>query len=130
MTTIFLTGDRSMNPVIAIPAAVQIIGEVAATNAVAKLTEADEHFEIVTGDNSGFEQAVRLVLEGLGATLEVVPTGTDPDTDKPAWDTRHEVVNARADRVVFVHTDPLASSIGQSLMKVCGDKVEMPAFTV
>lgn len=128
MTTVFLTGDRSMNPLIAVSLAGQLIAELGVANAIAELTE-NEPFAIVTGDNTGFEQAVRAVLGGLGATPQIIPTGTDPDTGKPAWDTRHEVVNARADRVIFLHTDPLASSLGSSLMKVCGDKVELPALS-
>lgn len=128
MTTIFLTGDRSMNPLLAVQVAGQLVFEIAASNAIASLAGA-EPIAIATGDNAGFERAVRDVLEGLGATPTVVPTGVNPDTDKPAWDTRHEVVNALADRVVFVHTDPLSSSLGASLMKVCGDKVELPSFS-
>lgn len=127
MTTVFLTGDRSMNPLLAVSVAGQLLAEIGAANAIATLTGNDP-IAIATGDNAGFERAIRDVLEGLGATPTVVPTGTDPDTGKPAWDIRHEVVNALADRVVFIHTDPLSSSLGASLMKVCGDKVELPTL--
>jgi hypothetical protein len=126
MTTVFLTGDRSMNPAVAFPVAAKILGDIAVNNVVARLAgDEAQVVEIVTGDNDGFELVIRMLLEGLGATAQVIPTGVTDD-NKPAWDVRHEVVNARCDKVAFVHTDPLGSSIGQSLMRVCGDKVEMP----
>src|SRR5690242_11646681 len=115
---IFLTGDRSM------PEAVSILF---AASSVAQLgiefaTEQDMA-ELGTGDNGGFEAGVRSVLDALGVTYQVVPTGIDPETGKPAWDTRHEVINAAYEKVIFCHTDPLASSIGSSAMKILGDKV-------
>ena len=126
MPKFFITGDRSrrMMP-LEVPLVAGLLAGIMQSNWAAKATGQDEALiEIVTGDNTGVEQVVRDLLETLGATCHVVPTGVDPDTQEPAWDVRHEVVNALADKVVFIHTAPLESSIGKSLEQICGDKVE------
>lgn len=115
---IFLTGDRSMLEGVAVLLAASSIAQLGMQFA----TEQDT-VELGTGDNAGYEAGVRSVLDALGVSYQVVPTGIDPETGKPAWDTRHEVVNAAYEKVVFCHTDPLASSIGSSAMKILGDKV-------
>jgi hypothetical protein len=129
---LFITGERSrrMMPVM-MPVVAGMLVQVMQANWIAQATDQpDARIEIVTGDNTGVEQLVRDLLAGLGAPCHVVPTGVDPDTQEPAWDTRHEVVNALADHVLFVHTSPLDSSLGKSLLKVCGDKVEFALETV
>lgn len=120
MTNLFLTGDRSMNPMLALPLAASALANFALQGVMD-----GESVNVGTGDNGGFEEAVRQYCATLGIPVHVIPTGTDPDTEKPAWDTRHEVVGAWADLVTFAHTDPLGSSIGKSAMKVLGDKVQM-----
>lgn len=120
MTKVFLTGDRSLPEPLALLAAASAVAQLN----LKAITEGDE-LEIGTGDNVGFEQGVREFLEHLHVPFTTVPTGVDPDTEKPAWDTRHEVVNAGFDKVYLLHGDPLSSSIGASAMKVLGDKVEL-----
>lgn len=118
---VFLTGDRSMPDEVALMAGASTILQIAIESVVT-----GNPVQLSTGDNKGFEQGVRAIAGALGVELEVVPTGVDPDTHKPAWDTRHELVNLMADKVVFLHNDPLSSSIGASLLKqVDGDKVQM-----
>ncbi len=129
---LFITGERSrrMMPIM-MPAALAVITQVMHNNWVAQATgQPEARFDIVTGDNTGVEQLVRDLLNGVGAAYQVVPTGIDPDTQEPAWDVRHEVVNALADRVAFIHTSPLESSLGRSLLQACGDKVEFVVETV
>jgi len=117
---VFLTGDRSMPEPLALMTAASTIAQVTMEAAAA-----ETNVVFSTGDNGGFEQGVRAILKSLNVDHQVIPTGVNPETKKPAWDTRHEVANAACEKAVFVHTDPLSSSIGSSLMKVMGDKVTM-----
>lgn len=119
-TTVFVTGDRSMPE----PIALAVAGHIVTQLATAAALEGGK-VQFATGDNIGFEQGFRAIADAMGLPTQVVPTGVDPDTSKPAWDTRHEVVNAIADRVLLVHTDPLASSIGKSLQRVAPDKLDL-----
>jgi hypothetical protein len=115
---VFLTGDRSMAPELGV---VYAAGAVAQMMAEAALS--GEPLELSTGDNDGFEAGVRAALGTINAPVHVVATGVDSETSKPAWDTRHEVVDSFADKVVIFHSSPLESSIAKSAMKVLGDKV-------
>ena len=85
--------------------------------------------EFSTGDNEGFEACALAVLQSLSMGVLVVPTGKNEDGHR-AWDTRHEVVGSFADRVVYVHPDPLSSNVAQSALKVLGDKVTLAGHEV
>ena len=118
---LFLTGDRAMHPELALVIASGVLAREAVL-----ANQADEKIELIgTGDNDGFESGVRSLCSTLGIACQVVQTGVNPDTSKPAWDTRHELVDAGFEKVVMAHSDPLASSIGSSAMKVLGDKLDI-----
>lgn len=121
MTKIFLTGDRSRPAPVAVLFAASTIAQLAIT---AALTPNDPPLELFTGDNTGFEQGVRDFCASLGIPVTIIPTGT-LEGGEPAWDTRHEVVNAATDRIVFVHDSPMHSHVVGSLLRVAGDKVEL-----
>lgn len=118
MTKIFLTGDRSINPLLGVAYTASVVAQLAT-----EATLNGEELEFSTGDNDGFEACARAFFQTFNVNVQVVATGVDPDTEKPAWDTRHEVVDSFADKVVVVHSSPLESSIAKSALKVLGDKV-------
>ena len=104
---IFLTGDRSLDPMVSV---------LAAAHVVQQLTVSDPDLELVTGDLRGFEAAVRyLVPEAQVTESSALPGG------KPDFDARHARVAKDVDLAVFVHPDPLDSRIYQSLVKFFDD---------
>lgn len=114
---VMITGDRSLLGHNAAAVAAGIIGQLGYECAVA-----EDKLELYTGELDGFEAAVRLIAGGLGMLCTLVPTGD-------GFDSRHELVNSFMDKVVFIHGDPLASSIGKSLVKeIDEDKLVMPVF--
>ncbi len=112
MSKVFLTGDRSMPEVLAV------------LPTVAQITQLRKEFgpdvELVTGTNSGFENVVRLVCEAMDVPVLTLEQSTGED-GKPDWDARHGQLTD-FDRVVFVHGDPLSSSIGKSLTQFVDDE--------
>ena len=119
MTNVFLTGDRQMHPQAALVCAASAVNQLA----LETVTSGDE-LTISTGDNKGFEAGVRQVLEKLKVPFELVATNQSDETGKPDWDERHtRLEQLGVDKVVLVHPEPLASSIGASAMKVLADKV-------
>jgi len=126
MTRIFLTGDRSLDPAASLVLAASTISQLGLEGAAS-----GEPIELVTGDNKGFEQSIRSFCDALKIPYETYPTGVNPDTGKPAWDTRHEMVNLTCDQVIFLHVDPQSSSIGASLFRTVEEgKIVMPVFAL
>lgn len=103
MTDIFITGDRSVDPLTAIPMVLKALEH----------SGVQESDTLATGSMEfGIERAVRYLLR---ADQLVYSTN---DEGKPDFDGLFEVVAKTFDKVVFVHSDPLASKIGASLVKV------------
>lgn len=103
----FLTGDRSLDPVTSVAAAVQVI----AALPVADVTD------VYTGDLNGVERAVRYLLPGVNV-IESLAT----DDGKPNLNERHERVRSLVDGAVLIHPDPLDSRIYASLVEFFGDE--------
>jgi hypothetical protein len=104
MSTVFITGDRSLNPVIAANAVLSVISQ---------LLDQEPEIEIGTGDlEGGVERAVRYFLPNA---IEVKHNITD--AGYVDFDERHKRVAGTFDRVVFIHPDPLGSRIGKSLVE-------------
>ena len=120
MTTIYLTGDRSVEPLSAVnvtAAVLQLIVEREGPNV-----------KIITGDAiTGIERAVRYLLP-LGAVLTVAERKPKSATnEKPDFDEFHTRIKPLVDAVYIVHGDPLVSSIAKSAMRVFpGDIIRFP----
>lgn len=117
---IFLTGDRSLHPVGAVMLAADVISAVQQEYPGIMLED------FATGDQSGFEAAVRYMLPGV--TVVSANERTD-GSGKPDLDERHKRVKflGKMGREVgsisvwFVHADPLDSRVFKSLCNVFED---------
>lgn len=103
---IFLTGDRSLNPVIAVAAAAQVVAAL----------PVEDVTDLYTGDLGGFESAVRYLLPGVN-----VVESSALDNGKPDLGAVHAAVRPLVDAAVFVHPDPLDSRVYASLVEHFGD---------
>jgi hypothetical protein len=103
---IYLTGDRSMNPVIAVAAAAQ----------VAAMLPVEDVTDLYTGDLGGFESAVRYLVPGVNI-VESLAT----DAGKPDLHELHGRVRPMVDAAVLVHPDPLDSRVYASLVEFFED---------
>jgi len=119
MTTVYLTGDRSIDPLTAANLAAAAIQDL--------VHEAHGDIEFVTGDApSGIEKAVRYLVPE--ARLSVVTRQLDED-GRPNLDLAHEAIKAEHPGVVpvLLHSAPLDSKIGASAVKVFGEEaVKLP----
>jgi hypothetical protein len=124
MTSIFLTGDRSIPSEIAL-----VLASGAIANLGLQAAASAEPVEIWTGDSMGFEAGVREVTEALQIPIQVLGTPLLSDgSGKPDWDQRHRLADNVCDRLVIVHGDPLSSSIGASALKILGDKAQLASL--
>lgn len=113
MTSYFITGDRSLDPITAL----NVLG-------VALRDRLQDGDTVYTGNlSTGIERAVRYAF--LDATTMYY---SQTDDDRPDFAGLFEIVNGtpKIDRVLFIHPDPLASRIGSALVAtVDPDKLEM-----
>lgn len=115
---IFLTGDRSLHPVGAVMLAADVI------TAVQREYPGIMLEDFATGDQGGFEAAVRYMLPGV-----TVVSAKERTDGKPDLDERHKRVQflGKMGRepsgvsVWFVHADPLDSRVFKSLCNVFED---------
>jgi hypothetical protein len=123
-TMIFLTGDRSLDPVLSF---------VVANSMLMRLQTEYEGItpqDIATGDLSGFEAAVRYLVPEASVVSSV--EGSDGRVD---LDERHGRVRRLLEMsgdgiaVWFVHPDPLDSRVFKSLCGVFGDE-ELRVMTI
>ena len=120
---VFITGDRSINPLLGIEAVGSLVSQIGANALVRGQT-----ITLMTGDNDGVEWIVREFLASLSVKIETLETPKLED-GTPDWDTRSDTLENVCDQVFFVHSDPLASSIGKSLVAhVSEDKLVIPLF--
>lgn len=113
-TKVFITGDRSVDPVTAFGVTLPVLA------GLVNSFGADVGF--ATGSmNSGVERAVRYILPGVTEFPHV-----NTDEGYIDFDARHKQVIEDADYVVFIHSDPLASRIGKSLVDIVPeDRLQM-----
>lgn len=116
-TTIYLTGDRSFQPV----PAVSIVNLVL----MQELLKHPEGIKVLTGDSvSGIERAVRyLIPEG---TVGVFQREADEE-GRVDFDGPHKQLASQVDKVIVIHTDPLNSRLAKSVAQnFPPEKVEYP----
>lgn len=117
---IYITGDRSINPL----AAVQVVGATIA-NIAMKAKATNEPFALITGNApQGIEAAVRYLVPKQAVKVferEMTAEG------KVDFDTQHYLIKDDVEEVIFLHTDPLSSTVGKSVAKIFdADKVRYP----
>lgn len=117
MTTVYLTGDRSMSPMAAVGVTNLIIMKL--------LNDHPEGIVIVTGDSpSGIEKAVRYLIPQ--AALKVFARELDEE-GRPDFDGAHKALLSEVDEVVVIHTDPLNSRLTKSVAQTFpAEKVHYP----
>jgi hypothetical protein len=117
MKNIFITGDRSMEPYLA----------AGAVNAILKdlVRQTGGDLAIGTGNCAGgIERAVRFLVPD--SAMNLAHYSYDED-GKPDFESTFRELEDVIDQVVFIHTDPLSSSIGRAIAAVFPDeKVTMP----
>lgn len=108
---VFITGDRSAHPAMFGFAAIELLRAVGRGETV------------VTGESAGIEDAVRQIAKQADIEIEVALDPPLGDNGKPDWDVRHKALAAQEDvRFVLIHSDPMDSRIGASLMRCVGDE--------
>lgn len=115
MTTIFVTGDRSLNPVTAFGIVAPVVNKL--------ITDHPEGVRFVTGDAlSGIERAMRYVIPDHFIHVITRTTDAEGHTD---WDASAKEAAGLADMAVVIHTDPLSSRLAKSVTKHF-ENVEFP----
>lgn len=117
MKTIYITGDRSLDPLTA------ALNAGAMLNMIAEQQGTD--ISVITGDApTGVENAVRYLF---GASEKLTVVSRKVTDDKPDHDEFHNRLKASVDEVYILHGAPLDSSITKSAMRVFDpDKVHLP----
>lgn len=115
MTTVFVTGDRSMSPTMAFGIVVPVITKIAQDN--------PEGVRFVTGDAvTGIERAVRYFLPEQFVTVVAREADAEGHVD---FDKSSAEAAGVADYAVVIHADPLNSRLAKSVAKAF-TKVEFP----
>lgn len=115
MTTVFVTGDRSMSPTTAFGIVLPVITKIAHDN--------PEGVRFVTGDAvTGIERAVRYLLPEQFVQLVNREVDAEGHVD---FDKSSAEAAGIADYAVVIHTDPLNSRLAKSVAKAFA-KVEFP----
>lgn len=109
---IFITGDRSLHPLVAVAAVAQTVSDL-----VEKYSDG-EHIQFYTGSvETGVERAVRYLVPDVQVIVHSLT-----DEGYIDFDGRHEIMKAEADIAVLIHPSPLESRIGASLAKSFADE--------
>jgi hypothetical protein len=117
MKKIFITGDRSMDPVVAAGAVEAILKDLVVQN--------QGELAVATGNLAGgVERAVRYLLpEGDVNVFHYEET----DEGYIDFDEMFAELADESDEVVFVHMDPQSSRIGKSIFAhVSSEKIRLP----
>lgn len=113
---ILITGDRSMNPVLAVNVVAKVLQVLVENN-----PELYGH-DFCAGDLTGVERAVHYLLP----TARLFRYG-ETDEGKPDFDGTYSILAGDVDRVVVLHSDPLVSSVAKAVMRnFPEDKVWLP----
>lgn len=117
MKKIFITGDRSMDPVKAAGAVEAILKDLIVQN--------DGDLAVATGNLAGgVERAVRYLLPE--ADVNVFPYEQTAD-GLINFDEMFAALADESDEIVFVHMDPQSSRIGKAIFAhVPSEKIRMP----
>jgi len=118
MTKIFITGDRSVDPLNAISHVLAVVQRVNEDGLVDSSTEPELYTDSF---ETGVPRAVKYLYP---EAKELVHSLTDEGY--PALDELYEHANTEMDLVYFVHTDAFNSRVGMALMsKVDSDKLQL-----
>jgi hypothetical protein len=117
MKKIFITGDRSMDPVRAAGAVEAILKDLVVQN--------NGDLSIATGNLAGgVERAVRYLLPDEMTNVFPYEETADGHVD---FDEMFAALANESDEIVFVHMDPQSSRIGKSIFAhVPSEKIRMP----
>jgi hypothetical protein len=107
--TLYITGDRAINPLAA-------VNLVAGALSILTLENKAEPFAIVTGNApTGVERAVRYLIPAQAVKVFEREKTAEGKVD---FDTQHTLIKDDVDEVIFLHTEPLGSTIGKSVAKI------------
>jgi hypothetical protein len=117
MKRIFITGDRSMDPMTAVNLVDLILQKI--------ILETQGDFAVGTGNlNHGVERAVRYLVPEEAMNLATYELG---DEGSILFEHVFKDLEPVTDEVIFIHTDPLASTIGKALaFTFPPEKIRMP----
>lgn len=117
MKKIFITGDRSMDPVLAVRVVDQVLRGLVSEN--------HGDLAIATGNlSAGVERAVRYLLPDQMANVFPYEHTEDGRVD---FEEMFKDLGTESDEIVFVHGDPSSSRIGKALFAtVPSEKITMP----
>jgi hypothetical protein len=117
MKKIFITGDRSMDPVKAAGAVEAVIKDLIDQN--------NGDLAVATGNLAGgVERAVRYLLPEGDVNVFPYEQTADGHVD---FDEMFAALADESDEIVFVHMDPASSRIGKALFKIVpSEKITMP----
>lgn len=123
MKKIYITGDRSIDPLTSVSLVNIVLTKIAHEQQVVHYEERGVRF--VTGNSkTGIERGARYLLPE--AATDVVHYDTNAD-GKPEFDEIHRILAPEVDEVWFIHPDPLSSRIGKSLHQHFPiEKIKMP----
>lgn len=123
MATIYITGDRAINPWISVNLAAQVVQ--LAIMEVRK-ENPEEVVSLVTGDSpTGIEGALKFLFEN-DSNFTIYPRSQNTE-GKWDLDAHNQSLVSSVDKVYLLHSDPLNSSIAKSVMQTFPqEKVVMP----
>lgn len=118
MSKIFITGDRSMNPLLAVNLVMALLNDCAKNGTIDV-----SNLIVCTGDAAfGVDRAVRYLVPN--SLVAVTPLDNE---GKPNYPELHKHLNESVDKVFVLHSDPLVSRIAASVMQNFNpDKVVLP----
>jgi hypothetical protein len=107
--TFYFTGDRALDPL----TAVQVV---AGALSIITLENKGVPFRIVTGDApTGIERAIRYLVPAQACKVFEREKNAEGKID---FDTQHTLIKDDVDAVIFLHSDPLGSTVGKSVAKI------------
>lgn len=107
--TLYITGDRSVDPL----TAVQIV---AGSLSILALENKGQPFAIVTGNApTGIERAVRYLIPAQAVKVFEREKTAEGKID---FDTQHTLIRDDVDEAIVLHPQPLDSTIGKSVAKI------------
>lgn len=117
MKKIFITGDRAMDPVMAVGAVDAIIKDLVVQN--------DGKLAVATGNLAmGVERAVRYLIPEHAVNVFEYEENSDGSVN---FGELFTALAEDSDEIVFIHSDPSSSRIGKALFAtVPSEKISLP----
>lgn len=120
MATVYITGDRSLHPVVSVNVVAAVL-----KHAVATVPDG-ETLSVVTGDSpTGIESALGYLLKG-DPNFTVYPR-TQNAEGQWDFDAHNKSLASSVDKVYLLHSDPFNSKVAKSVLQnFPQEKVLMP----